>query len=127
MSRLSGVALLAVACGAPVYIPKEPPPLGRFSTGATGDTGGETLGLPCSGSGWVAVTLEVDNGSDEGVGLYWLDGACVEQPYTAVGPHSRYTQPSFETHVWVARAQGSGEVVASIVLDATPVQTLVIR
>ncbi|MCA9493653.1 MAG: hypothetical protein KC621_27160 [Myxococcales bacterium] len=119
----------ATACGAPVYVPKEPPPIGRFDdTGGTvEDTAGSTPSLPCSGAGSTNVQLMVENHTTQSVALLWLDGACVEQPYAAIGAGQSYNQPSFDTHVWIVRAQGTQDYLGSIVLDASGFQTLVIE
>lgn len=123
------LAVAATACGAPVYVPKEPPPIGRFDdTGlVVDDTGPDRPHLPCSGAGSLAVTLTVENHTPGGVALLWLDGSCVEQPYTAIGASDTYDQPSFDTHVWIVREHETHEYLGSIVLDATPSQTLVIE
>lgn len=124
------LALAATACGAPVYVPKEPPPIGRFDDtgGIVDDTSGDdTPNLPCSGPGSTSVQLTIENRTSQSVALLWLDGSCVEQTYAAIAAGGSYNQPSFDTHVWIVRAQGTQAYLGSIVLDTTGFQTLVIE
>lgn len=129
MRRLAPLAL--VACGAPVYLPKEPPQrVGVHDTGPeTPDDTGPTLPgtpeLPCSGGGSTPLTFTVDNRLPAAVDVLWLDFGCAEVPYTSVGPGETWDIASYDTHVWIGRDLASHAYVGSIVLDATPAQTLV--
>jgi hypothetical protein len=125
MPRWLPLVLTATACGAPVYLPQEPPPLGRFEE--TGEDTGGTPDLPCSRQGTVAVVLEVDNRRATPVDLFWVDGSCAVLLYTTVPGGTVFPQPSADTHVWLVRDTATQAYAASIVLDTTPTQTLVVE
>lgn len=126
---LHSLPLVLVACGSPVYIPTEPPPVGSLDSADTAlDTGAflTPLDIPCSGYGATAVTLEVINGSSAAVGLYWVDFACGEVLYGQIPAGASYLQSTFDTHVWLIR-DDLGRYVDHVVLGATANQTLEIR
>jgi hypothetical protein len=127
--RLAACAALA-GCGAPVYLPQEPPlpPVDVDDTGPhSAPDGTETPDLPCSGPGSVAVTLTIDNRSDVAVDVFWVDGTCVEVLYLTVAAGTTFALSSFDTHVWLARELTTHTYAASRVLDDAPAQTLVVR
>jgi hypothetical protein len=117
--------LVLTACGAPVYLPQEPPPIGRFDE--SGEDTGATPDLPCSRQGSVSVVLEVDNRRATSVDLFWVDGSCLVLLYGTVPPGTVFPQPSADTHVWLVRDTATQAYAGSIVLDTTPTQTLVIE
>ena len=145
-TRTWAVLLWAVACDAPVYVPREPfpapidtgvtPP--TTTTGTTGPTGTTTgtptgattgttpptaSGLPCSLNSDVPDHLDVDNISGQDLDFYWLDFACNEWFLRTVPAGTSTSENTYITHTFLFR-DVNGTLRGSITMDGSGSQVL---
>lgn len=119
--------LLLSGCGAPLYFPAEPPPVGSFEpdSGDTAlDTGlpPQTPEMPCSGQGTYPITLRIENHGSAPIQVYWVDFDCFEVHYAEVAPSSWLEQGTWDSHVWVAR-DGQGRYLDHVEVGLLTPQT----
>lgn len=68
-----------------------------------------------SKEGEVPTTIEFHNGTEEPVGVYWVDYAGQERFYKRLEPNEDYIQDTFATHPWVVRTVSDHKRVAVVI------------
>ncbi|HWP91243.1 MAG TPA: hypothetical protein VNN20_03460 [Thermodesulfobacteriota bacterium] len=60
------------------------------------------------------------NSSNKTVDVYWVDFQGNEKPYKKLLPGQSYDQQTYDTHPWVVKYEGSGQLVLTVIGTKTP-------
>jgi hypothetical protein len=68
----------------------------------------------CSVSWNTTTTLKIENNHDKYIDVYWMNYQCKEQLYSTVPPGGTLIQPTFVSHPWRIRENGSGKILKQV-------------
>lgn len=89
---------------------------------STGEAAGGCLGMPlrdviateCSENSSNDAELEITNGCEFTIEVYWVDYECGEDSYATVDPGEEWSIASYQTHPWRVRNAATNELLVDI-------------
>ena len=81
----------------------------------------------CSVSWNTKTTLKFENNHDKYIDIYWMDYQCKEKLYSTVRPGGTIVQPTFVSHPWRIRENGTGKILKQVTPTTSETQVIAVH